>query len=492
MHPAREPRRARLRLAGVCLLVAVFAPSTFAQAPAGEVAEGGEKVSVWAERKFTVPFQLDPQAVARVKELRLWQKDGAEWRWVKVAAPTDRGFDCSTDRDGTFLFGVQAQATDGNLVPPVDQLRPTLRVVVDTQAPVVTLKAVRQDGPGGVKLIGVTWEVFDTTLNLTSLRADFRLVDQRTNTPGEWQPLTGVDQRAKWQRLWEERPNTHLEVRLQVQDHFKRTGEATVLVSNLPGANLGGTAGTFGPETPPKGTGTAKPPANVGGVPVIYRNKISFTLKFRVARTGPSGLQDVSLYWCTPEGPYKVAEQPDGKFAREMDESGRTESVMLRFEAPSEGRYGFVLVGVSGSGVRNREIPKKGDTPDLWAEVVVKPPVIKKFDVKTGKGPEARKLTITWQVDDKHLRDDPIQLEYAAKEDAENWEPIAYNLPNTGKYEWVAPDREPYNFVVRMRVIDRATNEASASVPGIIVDPTPPEIKFMDVTDAEEPGKSPK
>src|SRR6185295_493358 len=95
--------------------------------------------------------------------------------------PDARGFEFRAERDGQYWFTVRTIEQDGKANPPaLDRVRPQLKVFVDTQPQVVFVRASQpREGQ-----IAVDWEIRDDTLDLRTLRLDYR-------APGAnlWSPL---------------------------------------------------------------------------------------------------------------------------------------------------------------------------------------------------------------------------------------------------------------------------------------------------------------
>src|SRR5205085_4287068 len=108
-------------------------------APAQETAGG---VIFSRYRQFKIPFNTGPGS-ARLKQLQLYLStdQGRTWQQSTSAPPEQGHFRFSAERDDEFWFTVQTQDTDGKLYPPsLDGAAPSLKVVIDTQPPAVTLQ----------------------------------------------------------------------------------------------------------------------------------------------------------------------------------------------------------------------------------------------------------------------------------------------------------------------------------------------------------------
>src|SRR5262249_2792855 len=143
--------------------------------------------------------------------------NGGPWELSTTATPGQRGFEFRTARDGSYSFAVRV-LFDGYALPErLDQLRPTLSVVVDTPKPDVILRRF-SPRPG---VVGVQWEVRDENLDTNAIRLEGRWAGQE-----QWLPLD-ADGRpgASGERTWSLQPTQRLEVRLRASDLARNVGE---------------------------------------------------------------------------------------------------------------------------------------------------------------------------------------------------------------------------------------------------------------------------
>jgi hypothetical protein len=439
------------------LLWAVMATSTtLAQAPAAE-----EPLRYVPRRYFTIPFQIESNEQQQVRQLLLYQRSGtAPWEYKGSVTPQQRGFDFRTDRDGEFSFAVRAEYNGGAFMPArVEDLTPSLRVIIDTVAPVVSLRSVRRGGD-----IGVEWDCRDDYLDPTTLKLEYR------TTTGDWRPLE-AEPRAIGNYLWPAQPNTRLEMRLTIRDKANNLGEATTLVTGDAAPPSGGNG--FADPAPRMAEPAA--PARPG---IYYLNNKRISLAYKIAKEGLSGVAGVDLWVCDRDmRKWEKVQQPAG--ATPIDQLPAGGRLSLVYDAHEDDLYGFRMVARSGVGLSDPD-PRPGDQPQVWVEVDTTKPTAKIVDVLVNQDGEPRKLLITWSATDKNLTDQPIHLEYAPTPTGP-WSDVAHNLPNTGRYVWMAPDREPFKFVIRLRAIDKATNEGEDVSKEVIVDLVRPKAELIDV-----------
>ena len=418
----------------------LVAGTTHADAPPGDLTYSRQPV-------FRIPFQTDP-GERRLKQVQLYLSTdlGQSWHPYANVPPEQHFFTFTAERDGVFWFSVRTVDTEGRGYPVgMEGARPGLKVCVDTQLPVVNLRALPpRDGTPGVE-----WEVRDENLDVPSVRLDYHL-------PGtaEWLPL-GVQPAANGQHFWKPATNGAVEVRLQALDRAGNKGEAKATVVAVGPAQA---------EASP-----AAAPANPA-VRMVNSKRIS--LNYEVKDVGPSGVSVVEL-WYTQDG---------RNWQKYGDSPNRPPYV---FDVNDEGLYGLTLVVRSGVGLGDRP-PQVGDPPQVWVEVDLTRPIVRLQGVDVGRGPEEGNLTITWAATDKNLARQPITLSYAEKAEGP-WSPITANLENTGRYVWKMPKEVPYQFHLRVEAADRAGNVGSAETEKeILVDLAQPKGQISGVEPADK------
>jgi hypothetical protein len=123
------------------------------------VIAGGEGTGVSAQRTFDIPFQVE-QGESRIRKLLLHvsEDQGRTYRPVAVAKPDEKAFRFRAAQDGWYGFVVQTQDVHGRMNPAsLEQVRPTFKVLVDTQPPKAWLE-FRETDPG---IVQMSWGVQD-------------------------------------------------------------------------------------------------------------------------------------------------------------------------------------------------------------------------------------------------------------------------------------------------------------------------------------------
>jgi hypothetical protein len=444
----------RITFLFLCLVSAgVLAFAATAQEP-------GAGVIFFQQRKFKIPFKLDQRGVVQAK-LYYSTDRGQHWQHVANAAPEEQYFSFATPTDGLFWFSVQTVDVQGKHYPPsADDLRPYMRLVVDTLPPVVHVRPL----PPRAGEVGVAWTVRDDNLDLglpDSIRVEYRPIGSIN-----WVPLA-VPAGAS-QLYWNPQTPAQLEVRVLARDRAGNVGEdKTNLV-------LQGQAGV---NPPPFHNPVGPDPFKEVDRKFVNNKQIS--LSYDLREVGPSGVSSVELWYTLQHGKVwnKLTDYPlDLKTPLDARDSKK-----LTFEVNDEGVYGITLVAKSGVGLGDRP-PQPGEKPQFWIEVDLTRPTVQLHDVKVGTGFDKGKLTIDWKATDKNLGLNPIRLSYADDKAAGQWHTIVDKLANNGRYIWRMPEALPYQFYLKVEAIDRAGNIGEAiTLDRVKVDLSQPKAKILDI-----------
>jgi hypothetical protein len=431
---------------------------------------GGIETTYANRREFRIPFNPGPNA-QNLKQLQLFVSadQGRTWVQSSTVAPDQQKFQFTADRDGVFWFAVQTVDLQGKAYPPsMEGAQPSLKVIVDTQPPVVQLQPL----PPRTGEVGVTWTIRDDHFDPgvpDAVRLEYRLTGGVT-----WQPLPVAPGAVQF--FWNPKANTLVEVRLRARDRAGNVGEATTTVS-LSGA---------GQNYPPTGTDPVAPQAQpsptlesdlikLGAGERRFVNSKRIVLSCELKDFGPSGVSLVELWYTHDTRSWSKG--PEYRLTPGDEQAKQT----MTFEVVSEGVYGITLLARSGVGLGDRP-PQIGDRPQLWIEVDTTRPTVKLGGVVVGTGADKGKLSISWSAHDKNLRADPITLSFAEKADG-TWKTFAEKLPNNGRYVWTMPtDGVPYQFHVKVEAVDQAGNVGEAITNDLVkVDLANPKVKILNV-----------
>lgn len=156
------------------------------------------------------------------------------------------------------------------------------------------------------------------------------------------------------------------------------------------------------------------------------------------------------------------------------------------FQAPADGRYGFLLVPVGPDG-RREFTPKSGDGPVYSVVVDTAPPVV---EVLAPNGGEVlgggRSTVVRWSARDANLAPAGVRLELST-EAGGPWITLAKDLPNTGTYHWDIPMVTSAHCRVRVVARDLAGHEgADVSDGEFTIDGLPPDLRIEGPASARE------
>ena len=431
-------------------------------------AQGNDRPHYVPKSEFRIPFNIDANN-PRLLEVQLFYSEdqGQTWQRAGAAAPETGGFRFRAERDGLYFFTVQTVDINGKASPPnVQGVAPQIRVHVDTQAPLVTLRqALARDGQ-----VGVEWDIREENLDVNSLFLEYRTA----NNP-EWIALP-VDGGRTGQKYWSPGVSGNVEARLRVRDLAKNEGEDRRTLTAGGGASDGGReyrqlGGNY--NDPEAGRSTT---AGSSRTAPRYVNSKRISLNYEIKEEGPSGTSAVEL-WVTRDGK---------AWDKHMEDASHQPP--LTVEVTDEDVYGFTLVARSGVGLVDRR-PRSGDAPQVWVEVDLHPPVVAFVDATVDPGPDTGKLTIAWKATDKNLGREPINLSYSKEPDGP-WTPIAPNpQQNNGSYVWHMPAGIPYQFYIQVEATDKAGNVGKGRTKELVkVDLKKPKSIILDVGPATSAG----
>jgi hypothetical protein len=461
-RPTRQTRASGAWTVLLTAAVLAFACPTaaFAQAPPPE------ETYYLARSGLFIPFTAD-QGVRRIREIRLYisEDQGNTWTPGPSALPSDGGFKYQVQHDGTYWFTVQTIDVDGRAYPAqiTRGVPPGVKVVVDTQPPVITLQATAtSDG-----FVNAEWQIRDVNLKQfvdpsqtqpvlaqDTFRLDYRIPG------GNWVPLVVQPATPVGNYTWNPRTTGAVEVRLQVQDRAGNWGERIT-------TSTASSAGTYPSASEPSGNREIK-----------FVNTQQIKLAYDIQDVGKSGIKHVEVYrtrdggrsWQKDEHPYPISPRPP------------FDPITVNLGS-DEGSLGLTLV--ARSNVDNGEPPpKQGDTPQVVLEVDRTRPEVHVRGVTVGKDTQGTKLTITYQASDKNLGRQPIMLYYSENPEApeRDWKLISPTpIENSGAYTWLMPNDIHYELYIRVEAMDKAGNKGSDISKKVIVDLAQPKVIFRDV-----------
>ncbi len=172
-----------------------------------------------------------------------------------------------------------------------------------------------------------------------------------------------------------------------------------------------------------------------------------FQLDYDIDAIGPEGVKEVEL-WITRD-----AGRSWRRHAKDDDQRSP-----VNVEVDGEGIFGFRILVVSNEGLRARR-PKNGDPADIWVNVDTTKPRAQITNVPFGRGQQAGRLLVQWQVSDINLRMRPVKLSYSPNPRGP-WTTIEDGIRNEGQYAWKPGVDIPDKVYLQLEAKDVAGNAA--------------------------------
>jgi hypothetical protein len=176
------------------------------------------------KRSLRIPFVIDPGGRKGEVKVRLYVTTdrGRSYRLADEADGKEGAFHLTVPEDGDYGFVVrEAEPSPVEIVE-----KPTLRVIVDTEKPEVSLGHAPVTPPGWPNTVPVEWGVKDRNLDLSTLRLEYRPVGAEA-----WVPVWTkgkIPDKLKGIEYLSTKMELPLEVRLRVADFAGNVEEATV------------------------------------------------------------------------------------------------------------------------------------------------------------------------------------------------------------------------------------------------------------------------
>lgn len=430
--------------------------------------------------KFSIPFQIDPSEVSRLREAQLYESnDGRNnWRLVARIGPSDTAFPIQVQREGEYWYLLRTVENNGQSYPPqLDKLPAGVqvtKVIVDTTPPRIDFREL----PGRGDQVSVSWNIYDENLEANSIRLDY------LNQNNQWVPIS-IRQQAKGETTLNVGVRGRLELKLSAQDTARNleTKSITVVTGGGGGSVAAGSSGfsdsgvnrdrdnwdrnNDGFNAPRRSAANEDSPTSQRET--RYINTESFSVNFHLEQVGPSGAFVEAFYqsdnqW-NPCGNTKVTQEGTGK---------------LKVTLPREGNFGLTVMVRSGFD-NTAAKPRTSASPEIWVCYDKTLPKVSDVQVIPGRGSNMGKVKIMWRASDTNLATQPIRLEYRDLEDNDkNWQLISDNLDNTGSYIWTAPPRG-FRYQVRVAALDKAKNWGEAISQEVIVDVAQPKARIVDI-----------
>lgn len=440
----------RLRHAALSLAVAaagigceIFLVS--AQPPRAQNSASSPKKFYLTSRVFRVPLHLDRAVIPNLKEVCVYIKEGTEsWQCVNKTEPTAPFITCDLPHDGEFGICIATVDLTGKTSPAdLAHAPPAIVVVVDTKQTATNLvkqEAKQEPGPAhpGTPQAAPSKAPAQEALTLPpaagptlpSSAAPDSIALPSTSTLPPPPPLpSGVP-------LTTALPTPDLALPAAVEP-----------------------ASPMAPVSPAAFAG--------GGMPTRqFMNSRKVGLDFTVNKVGPSGVSKIDVY---------ITSDQSGVWKRltSIDEPRNHTEI----EFPGEGLFGVRLVATNGNGF-GAKAPVPGDVPTALFEIDLTNPFVK---VDVGAVNRDGTVDIRWQVTDKNLDSEPINIAYATDPNGP-WQPVVSKLKNDGSYRWMLPRDIPARFIVRMEVHDLAGNVTRVDSAPVPLDLAEPDVNLIGAT----------
>jgi hypothetical protein len=407
--------------------------------------------------KFQLPVRVDAAERARLREVLLFVKNGAQEPWAlqQSVPPTHGNFIYQAPQDGEYWFSVVTVDSTGRQHPAdVNAEPPGLIVVVDSQRPECDVKPITT--ATGEQLLQC--EVRDANPDQGRTKVEYlagdktwRAVEPIPNQPGMFRvsdPVvlrsvvraTATDRAGNiTSRVFQLESQTNGMATQGVMELSEPSAPVTQTTARTPITQTAPTFPTAAPAAPPAANRASDTP------PLLVVGKNRVQLNYHVDNAVPDNSSCVEVWVTRDEGQSWL-----------MVCSDPGQQAPVSFDLPGEGLYGVTLLLSSAS--RPSTAPASGSLPDCWVEIDGTKPVAHLLAVRPGPTPETRNsYLITWTAADKNLKPMPIDLYYATSPQGP-WQPIAKGLKNVGNYRWNAPAGLSVPVLVRLEVSDLAGN----------------------------------
>jgi len=199
-------------------------------------------------------------------------------------------------------------------------------------------------------------------------------------------------------------------------------------------------------EESPRATNDGVPPLPANPLARLVNTR-TFALEYELAEIGSGGVAKVEV-WGTRDGG-----QTWNPCA--VDDDNRSP---VDVTVEDEGEFGFSIV-VNAAGGGTASPPQAGDTPALWVNVDLQPPLAQIVAVDTRRGDIESELEVRWEADDDNLQPRPISLYYSSRP-AGPWTTIVADLENSGEFRWPLARHVPRKIYLKLEARDTAGNVA--------------------------------
>lgn len=302
-------------------------------------------------RAFRIPFQNHSNEKTRRREVQLWVSEdrGKSWKPKDSTTPDQPSFTFQAAKDGEYWLAVRSVDDEGRLHPSSnDQIVPSMKVVVDTTPPTLTLEPEARSA----SLASLLWKIGDEHPDVASLTFAYQVEGRN-----DWQPIPRQNPGAIGCATWDAGYTSPLRVRATVSD---RAGNRIETFTAIPGQRLlaGSPASEPAAAASPKlasDASRAESPGRAVAARPTSRPTSPRNAEAVGANQGRPGGRGPSLAQATP-APETTSSKPQASAGSVADQGAQGEAIptsaIRPLENPPEGRQVLATSPTEGSGAR--------------------------------------------------------------------------------------------------------------------------------------------
>ena len=257
-------------LAALTIAAAGLTSGALGAEPGSRSSDGRVPFIYQKKRSFRIPFKIDAEGRARLKEIQLWVSEDSGFHWEPKSKTTpDLGkFTFRTSHDGEFWFATRTLTVEDEYSPPMSQtVEPSMKVVVDTVLPSIVLEP---DGRRG-SMAGVRWEVKDEHLDLKTL-----LLEYQVDGAKDWRKVPIRRLALLGAQRWDAGTADSLRVRASVADKAGNVADAEIVMPEGTAGDPDFAAADAETSAPPveQISNSASPIAAGPGIPPVQESPV--------------------------------------------------------------------------------------------------------------------------------------------------------------------------------------------------------------------------
>jgi hypothetical protein len=476
-----------LHLPAILLCAALFTSSLPAQSIIDATDRTAPKAKLYTTRtsQFSIPYTLQ-QATDKIV-LFVSNNFGNSWRKIAIHGSEKKAFWFQAQRDGEYWFCSRIQQS--TTVPA--NLRPQMRVFVDTQRPAIelqtdlttageiTLECTIQDVTLTAKQVSV-----EIQSSPNSPWQSFPLAEPPTITQpglmklaGRWQPtnatrmalvrikvldgagnLAIAERRIYFPPTSQQRPRSYEPLRNPYIRAAPHQDAVNWPADNPPTPQaITNNPPNPAPAQPNAVVTTAKP--IIKGPPaeatVHQTNRTRFKLDYTLSNVNTKTTQ-VQLWATEDRG------KTWGLWG--IDHDGQSP---LDVEIQRDGTIGFItIITTPEDNGKNR--PTADTVADIWIRIDRMKPQLRLGDIERTVESGFPEILIKWEATDDNFSDRPIRLQCSPSQQGP-WQEISTAVPNAGFYRWRLDPNASGTWFIKVDATDQAGNTVSA----IVAEPVP-------------------